>query len=242
MHMKYSSSERGQRPLISAHISACGGDRKDALLRTISGPIQVDTVSGDYLAELNLAWLSSQMAADPSKGYEQSFLPQFKLAANKYIEHRKNGRDIKIAVNAGGLRPQQLAQEIRNVLDSYGPIGQEVKVAWIIGDDVLDLVKGKNSVARGAIRHLSHGTSYDDWGYEPITANAYIGCFGIVEALEKGADIIISGRTTDAGAHQAFGRWWHGWKEDDFDNLALTLVTGHIIECGTYAVASHFFF
>jgi Acyclic terpene utilisation family protein AtuA len=234
--MKYSSSERGTRPIIAAHISACGGDRKDALLRTISGPIPVDAVTGDYLAELNLAWLSTQLADDPTKGYEQSFLPQFELAAPKYVELRKQGWDIKIAVNAGGLRPEQLANKIKTVLNSYGPVGGEVKVAWIIGDNVLHLVKDASSEARGAIRHLSHGTPFDDWGYEPITANAYIGCFGIVEALKRGADIVISGRTTDAGAIQAFGAWWHDWKENDLDNLALTLVTGHIIECGTYVV------
>jgi hypothetical protein len=234
--MKYSSSERGTRPIIAAHISACGGDHKDGLLRTISGAIPVDAVTGDYLAELNLAWLSTQLADDPTKGYEQSFLPQFELAAPKYIELRKQGRDIKIAVNAGGLRPEQLANKIKSVLNSYGPVGEEVKVAWITGDNILHLVKDTSSEARGAIRHLSHGTPFDDWGYEPITANAYIGCFGIVEALKRGADIVISGRTTDAGAIQAFGAWWHDWKETDLDNLALTLVTGHIIECGTYVV------
>jgi hypothetical protein len=71
MAIKYSSSERGTRPIITAHISACGGDRKDALLRTISGSIPVDAISGDYLAELNLAWLSTQLADDDTKGYEQ---------------------------------------------------------------------------------------------------------------------------------------------------------------------------
>lgn len=233
--MKYSSSDRGTRPIVTAHISACGGDRKDALLRTISGEIPIDAISGDYLAELNLAWLSKQLADDPTKGYELSFLPQFELAAPKYVELHKAGRDIKIAVNAGGLRPEQLAKKIKTVLNSYGPVGEEVKVAWITGDNVLHLVKDA-SEARKSIRHLSHGTAFDEWGYEPITANAYIGCFGIVEALKRGADIIISGRTTDAGAIQAFGSWWHDWKEDDLDNLALTLVTGHIIECGTYAV------
>ena len=234
--MKYTSSERGTRPIVIAGISACGGDRLDALLRTISGPTPVDAICGDYLAELNLAWLSSQLADDPSKGYEQTFLPAFKLAADKYIEIRKQGRDLKIAVNAGGLRPQALAKQIRELLDTYGEEGKKVKVAWITGDNVLDQIKDPKSKARASIKHLSYGTTIEEWGYEPITANAYIGCAGIVEALERGADIVIAGRCTDASPVQAFGRWWHGWKEDDFDNLALGLVTGHVIECGTYAV------
>ena len=234
--MKYTSSERGTRPIVIAGISACGGDRLDALLQTISGPTPVDAICGDYLAELNLAWLSSQLADDPSKGYEQSFLPAFKLAADKFIEIRKQGRDMKIAVNAGGLRPHALAKQIRELLDTYGEEGKKVKVAWITGDNVLDQIKDPKSKARASIKHLSYGTTIEEWGYEPITANAYIGCAGIVEALERGADIIIAGRCTDASAAQAFGRWWHGWKEDDFDNLALGLVTGHVIECGTYAV------
>ena len=231
--MQYTSSQRGTRPIVIGGISACGGDRLDALLEILSGPIPVD-------AELNLAWLSSQLADDPSKGYELSFLPAFKLAADKYIELRKQGRDVKVAVNAGGLRPQQLAKQIRELLDTYGETGKQVKVAWVTGDNVLDQIKDKDSKARQAIKHLSYGTPLDDWGYEPITANAYIGCFGIVEALERGADIVIVGRCTDASAVQAFGRWWHGWKEQDFDNLALGLITGHLIECGTYVVPSRF--
>src|SRR5579862_2336540 len=119
--MKFTSSEHGTRPIITAHISACGGDRKDALLRTISGEIPVDAISGDYIAEVNLAWLSSQLAEDPTKGYEQSFLPQVELAAPNYIEWRKKGRDIKIAVNAGGLRPETLVYKIKQVLNNYGP-------------------------------------------------------------------------------------------------------------------------
>jgi hypothetical protein len=236
--MKYSSSERGTRPLILGGISACGGDRLDALRETISGPIQVDAICGDYLAELNLAWLSSQLKDDPSKGYEQSFLPAFKLGADKYIELRKNGRDIKVAVNAGGLRPEQLAKQVRELLDTYGEEGKKVKVAWVTGDDVLDQIKDPKSKARQSIKHLSYGTSIEEWGYEPITANAYIGCFGIVKALEEGADIVIAGRCTDASAAQAFAMWWHGWKEQDFDHLALGLITGHLIECGTYVVCS----
>jgi hypothetical protein len=234
--MKLSSSERGTRPIVIGGIAACGGDRLDAFLRTISGPIQVDAVCGDYLAELNLAWLSKELADDPSKGYEQSFLPAFRIAADKYMELRKLGRDIKVTVNAGGLRPEHLAKEVRDLLDTYGEEGKKVKVAWITGDNVIDQVKDSKSKARTSIKHLSYGTSVDEWGYEPVTANAYIGCFGIVEALERGADIIIAGRCTDASAAQALSRWWHSWKEQDFDNLALGLVAGHLIECGTYVV------
>jgi Acyclic terpene utilisation family protein AtuA len=234
--MKYTSSERGTRPIVIGGISACGGDRSDALLATISGPIPVDAICGDYMAELNLAWLSHELAADPTKGYEQSFLTVFKTAADKYIELRKQGRDIKVAVNAGGLRPQTLAREIRELLDTKGEEGKKVRVAWVTGDNILDQLNDSKSAVAKSIKHLSHGTPLEDWGYESITANAYIGCSGIVEALERGADIIILGRCTDASAAQAFGRWWHGWKEDDFDNLSLGLVTGHLIECGTYVV------
>ena len=80
--MKYTSSERGTRPIVIGGISACGGDRLDALLATISGSIQDDAVCGDYLAELNLAWLSSQLADDPSKGYEQSIINVGRLSIN----------------------------------------------------------------------------------------------------------------------------------------------------------------
>lgn len=236
--MQFTSSERGTRPINIAGISACGGDRLDALLKTISGPIPIDAICGDYLAELNLAWLSKELADDPSKGYEQSFMPAFRLAADKYIELRKGGRDIKIAVNAGGLRPYALAKQLRDFLDTFGEVGKSVKVAWVTGDNVLHQIKDPKSPARTAIKHLSFGTSLEKWGYEPITANAYIGCFGIVESLERGADIVICGRCTDASAAQALSMWWHGWGEQEFDKLALGLITGHLIECGTYVVFS----
>jgi hypothetical protein len=234
--MRFTSSERGTRPINIGGISACGGDRLDALLETISGPIPIDAICGDYLAELNLAWLSKELADDPKKGYEQSFLPAFKIAADKYIELRKGGRDIKIAVNAGGLRPYALAKQLRDFLNTFGDVGKSVKIAWVTGDNILDQIKDPNARARKAIKHLSYGTRLEKWAYEPITANAYIGCFGIVEALEQGADIVICGRCTDASAVQALSMWWHGWREQDFDKLALGLLTGHIIECGTYAV------
>lgn len=235
--MKFTSSERGTRPINIGGISACGGDRLDALLKILSGPIPIDAVCGDYMAELNIAWLSKELADDPTKGYEQSFLNVFKLAADKYLELRKGGRDIKIAVNAGGLRPHSLAKQLRNFLNTYGDVGKSVKIAWVTGDNVLDQIKDPKSEAYASIKHLSYGTSLEEWGYDPIlTANAYIGCSGILEALERGADIIICGRCTDASAAQALSMWWHGWKEQEFDKVALGLVTGHLIECGTYVV------
>ena len=229
----------GKRPIIVSNISACGGDRKDALLRTLEGPIPIDAICGDYLAELNLAWLSEQVKQNLDLGYETSFLPQFKLASNAYMRLRSEGRHVKIAVNAGGLRPWQLAKEVRAHLDTYGDEGKIVKVAYITGDNVLHTLQISPQL-RSTVYHLTHGTSLDKWGYDMITANVYIGCFGIVTALEQGADIVIAGRCTDASAIQAFGCWWHNWDMTNYDKIALGLVTGHVIECGTYCTGGNY--
>ena len=92
---------------------------------------------------------------------------------------RKGGRDIKIAVNAGGLKPQQLAKQIRELLHKYGDVGRSVKVAWVTGDNVLDQLKNPKSSVKASIQHLTYGTSLDEWGYELITANTYTGCCGM---------------------------------------------------------------
>ena len=139
-------------------------------------------------------------------------------------------------VNVGALNLRQLALEINEFLIlEFGDRGKALKIAYVTGDNVLDLVQDPK--IRKSTTHLNTGGTLDSWEYQPIIANAYIGQFGFVAALKAGADIVLAGRTTDAGSTQALATWWYGWDEEDYDNHALGLIAGHLIECGNYVVS-----
>ncbi len=121
-------------------------------------------------------------------------------------------RDVKIVANAGGLNPAGLAQAIE-------ALGTRAKVAYVDGDDL-----------RGRL----------DSHPDALTANAYLGAFGIAHALESGADIVVTGRVTDASVVVGPAIAHHGWKRDSYDELAGAVVAGHVIECGTQATGGNF--
>ncbi|MEU4452201.1 acyclic terpene utilization AtuA family protein [Nocardioides sp. NPDC023903] len=121
-------------------------------------------------------------------------------------------RDVKIVANAGGLNPAGLAQAIE-------ALGTRAKVAYVDGDDL-----------RGRL----------DSHPDALTANAYLGAFGIAHALDSGADIVVTGRVTDASVVVGPAIAHHGWKRDSYDELAGAVVAGHVIECGTQATGGNF--
>lgn len=128
--------------------------------------------------------------------------------------------------NAGALNPRGLAEAVVALLAQQGI---SLKVAWVEGDNIIDRLdelaaKGeKFTHLEGEDRPLS------SWGEKPLTANAYVGARGVHAALEAGADIVISGRCTDASPIIGAAAWWHGWKWDNYDALAGALVAGHCI-------------
>ena len=152
-------------------------------------------------------------------------------------------------MNAGGLNPQALAQEVQSLLLSRG---SNKKVAYVLGDNKL------SDLDTIDVAPLTRATGdFKSWRRkypEIILANAYIGCWGIVRALQEGADIVICGRCTDASTVSGIQRticgakkprkvmgiaaWWHGWTPDDVHNLAGALLSGHLIECGCYVVCN----
>ncbi|KAH7124571.1 hypothetical protein EDB81DRAFT_846896 [Dactylonectria macrodidyma] len=228
------------KPAIKiASVSGYSGDRLDALVKVLSGPIQVDAVVGDYLAEMNLSWRRMEMDQDSLMGADPTFLKTLQ-AASKELGKRIDARTFpKLVVNAGALNPRQLALDTHQFLASeFGNLGKALKIAYITGDNVLDIIR--NPAERQAISHLTTTKTLDSWPYEPNIANAYIGQSGYVAALKAGADVVIAGRTTDASSTQALATWWFGWDERDYDNHAMGLVTGHIIECGNYATGGNF--
>ncbi|KAJ9495732.1 hypothetical protein H2202_008775 [Exophiala xenobiotica] len=235
------TSNESKGPIKIGVISACQGDRADSLLQTLSGPIEVDAIVGDYLAELNLAWHAMQYEKDQSAGYDKGFLRSMELASTKIAERFRAGKPIKFAVNAGALNPVALAKELRKFFDTcLGPEGENIKIVYVSGDNVLHQLK-KDQV-RKSLRHLTGKTTYADWSSDKteVVANVYIGQWGVVKALEEGADVVITGRSTDASTLQALSSWWHGWKPTDYDFIAQSLVTGHVVECGTYVTGGNF--
>jgi hypothetical protein len=143
-------------------------------------------------------------------------------------------RGIKVVSNAGGLDPDSCAEAVAEVA---ARLGLSPRIAFVTGDDVLARLDDLGA----HLAHLETGEPILD-GAGIISANAYLGCWGIVEALSRGADIVITGRTTDAAVVCGPAAWHHGWRRDDWDALAGGVVAGHLIECGTQVTGGNYSF
>ncbi len=221
-----------KRPVRIANCSGFYGDRVAAAAEMVRGG-EIDFLTGDYLAELTMLILWKSKSKDASKGYATTFLTQMEEVLSACVE-----RGIKVVTNAGGLNPAGLANEITELAKK---LGVEVKVAYVEGDDILSsvepIIQSGNSLS-----HLDTGKPLDIDTTPPITANAYLGASGIVSALSHGADIVVTGRVTDASLVVGPAAWWHGWEREDWDRLAGAVVAGHVIECGTQATGGNYAF
>jgi hypothetical protein len=188
------------------------GDRLSAMQEMLEGG-PLDYLTGDYLAELTMLILGRDRMKDPSLGYAKTFVRQMtgSMALAKEL-------GVPIVANAGGLNPAGLAAALRDIAASQG---LDVAVAHVEGDDL-----------RERAAELGFG--------DVLTANAYLGAFGIASALEGGADVVVTGRVTDASlvVGPAIARF--GWAREDLDRLAGAMVAGHVIECGTQATGGNF--
>ncbi|MET7770768.1 acyclic terpene utilization AtuA family protein [Nocardia sp. NPDC005366] len=190
------------------------GDRLGAMREMLEGG-QLDVLTGDYLAELTMLILGRDRMKDPSLGYAKTFVTQIKDCLGLALE-----RGVRIVTNAGGLNPAGLAEKLRTVV---ADLGLDAKIAYVEGDDLL-----------GRAGELGLGA--------PLTANAYLGAWGIVECLDAGADIVVTGRITDASVVVGPAAAHFGWGRTDFDALAGAVVAGHVIECGTQATGGNYAF
>jgi hypothetical protein len=189
------------------------GDRLSAMREMLEGG-QLDVLTGDYLAELTMLILGKDTMKDPSLGYAKTHLRQLEDCMGSALE-----RGVKIVSNAGGLNPAGLADRIREV--SKG-LGLDPAVAHVEGDDV---------------RSLGQEIGLRD---NALTANAYLGGFGIAAALRGGADVVVTGRVTDASLVVGPAVAHFGWTPTSYDELAGAVVVGHILECGTQATGGNF--
>ncbi len=218
------------RPVRIANCSGFYGDRMSALAEMVAGG-PVDVVTGDYLAEVTMLVLAKNRLKKPDGGYARTFLRQLAPVAAAVAERR-----IKVVVNAGGLDPAGLAAATRELL---ADAGVDLAVAHVEGDDLAPRIPAL--LAEGHdLAHLDTGKPFTSWGREPLTANAYLGGFGIAAALAAGADIVVTGRVADASLVAGAAAWWWRWTPDDLDALAGAVVAGHVIECGAQATGGNF--
>ncbi|CAM3770010.1 acyclic terpene utilization AtuA family protein [Tsukamurella ocularis] len=202
------------RTISIANVSGFYGDRAAAIGEMLAGP-RVDYITGDYLAELTMLILGRDRLKDADLGYAKTFLRHLTPHLGLLAE-----RGTKVVVNAGGLNPGGLAAAVEKAVAESGT---DLKVGWVDGDDLL---------ARSAELGVPNA----------VTANAYLGAFGIADCLAAGADIVITGRVTDASVILGPAIAEFGWQRTDFDALAGAVAAGHIIECGTQATGGNYAF
>ena len=213
--MTSSSGARGSA--ASVRIGNCSGfygDRHSAMREMLVGG-ELDYVTGDYLAELTMLILGRDRMKHPERGYAKTFLTQLEECLGLASD-----RGVRIVANAGGLNPAGLADAVRALAER---LGVPVRVAHVDGDDL-----------SARAEELGLG--------KPLTANAYLGAWGIVDCLNDGADIVVTGRVTDASVTVGPAAAHFGWQRTDYDRLAGAVVAGHVIECGIQATGGNFSF
>jgi hypothetical protein len=176
---------------------------------------ELDYVTGDYLAELTMLILGRDRMKHPERGYAKTFLTQLEECLGLASD-----RGVRIVANAGGLNPAGLADAVRALAER---LGVPVRVAHVDGDDLSPRAE-----------ELGLG--------KPLTANAYLGAWGIVDCLNDGADIVVTGRVTDASVTVGPAAAHFGWQRTDYDRLAGAVVAGHVIECGIQATGGNYSF
>lgn len=201
-------------PVRIGNCSGFYGDRLSAMQEMLTGG-DLDYLTGDYLAELTMLILARDRAKAPERGYAKTFLKQLEECLGLALD-----RGVRIVANAGGLNPAGLADAVRGLAQR---LGLTVNVAHVEGDDLLPRA--------------------DELGFGSVlAANAYLGAWGIAECLNAGADVVVTGRVTDASVIVGPAAAHHGWQRTDYDRLAGAIAAGHVIECGAQATGGNYAF
>ena len=243
----HNNNNNGKRPIRIGGASGGFTDRQRAILSLAK--CDVDVIVGDWMSECTMSWHgaakheimrstkgvadnNNKPASDRVGLFDPSFMGSF-TPALPYLQEK----GIKVAVNAGASDTEMLA---KLVAETVREKGLDLKVAWIEGDDVMETVtrlmkKGER------FENICFGGELKDWGFEPVAAQCYLGGAGIAEAFRRGADIVICGRVADAAPTIGAAMWWHGWDRDkDLDELAGSLVAGHLVECSSYVCGGYY--
>ncbi|OQV03598.1 hypothetical protein CLAIMM_08620 [Cladophialophora immunda] len=226
-----------RRPVRVAGASGGVFDRIRAISDLAKNP-NVDVIIGDWMSEMNMTARATQkldsktaVQGESDAPYEGTFIEALEPAI---LDIARTGK--KVAVNAGASAIEEMARKVQELCKGKGV---DLKVSWITGDDVTETVQAL--LARGdQFLSLPSDLPIQDWGWEPVCAQCYLGGAGIAEALATGADIVICGRVSDASPVLGAAMWWHGWGRGDFSRLAQALIAGHLIECSTYVTGGYY--
>ncbi len=203
------------------------GDLLTAPIDQVRGG-QIDYLMLDYLAEVTMSIMQKQRARDPNAGYAKDFVSLMREILPDCVE-----KNIKVLSNAGGVNVQGCAEAIRDAAKELGLSGQ-VKIGVVTGDDILPRLQ--EFLDGGvAINNMETGESLSEVLDKVQSANVYLGAKPLVEALDKGAQVIVGGRLTDTGLTLAPLMHEFGWTFEDWNKVATGTIAGHIIECGAQA-------
>ncbi|MGK2962713.1 MAG: acyclic terpene utilization AtuA family protein [Gemmatimonadaceae bacterium] len=200
------------------------GDSLDAPRQQVEGG-DIDYLMLDYLAEVTMSILQKQMERDPAMGYARDFVGAIESVMTGVME-----RGVRVIANAGGVNPPACAAAIRALAPS-GQSAEKLRIAVVTGDDLL----GRLDELIGAghpLANMDNGEPLSTVRDRVLSANAYIGSEPIVEGLSRGANVVITGRSTDTALTMAPLRHEFGWGATDWNKLAAGIIAGHIIECG----------
>ncbi len=217
-------------PIRIANCSGFFGDRLSGAREMVEGG-PIDVLTGDWLAELTMLILSRIRAKNPGRGFAGTFVTQMEQVMGTCLD-----RGVRVVSNAGGLDPAGCADAVHEVA---GKLGLSPTIAFVDGDDLMPRIG--ELVEAGALQPFQEGATLGNV-LRFLTANAYLGCWGIVEALQRGGDIVITGRVTDAAVACGPAAWHHGWRRDDWNALAGAVVAGHVIECSAQATGGNYSF
>ncbi|MGH7517142.1 MAG: acyclic terpene utilization AtuA family protein [Gemmatimonadales bacterium] len=200
------------------------GDWLEAPVRQVEGG-PIDYLMMDYLAEVTMSIMQKQRSRDPSLGYARDFPPLMERILPAVVQH-----GVRVTSNAGGVNPRGCAERVLEAARRLG-LGGKVRVGLVSGDDILPRLD--ELMASGhELRDMDTGRPLSDVRAKVVSANAYLGMAPVVEALDRGANVVVTGRVTDTGL--TLGPLVHefGWPRESWDLIAAGTVAGHIIECG----------
>jgi hypothetical protein len=198
------------------NISGSPCDKRDTIAKAAAMDEHIDVLVGDWMSELNVPTRAYNVANGLGVAYEETFLKALEPALDNIAK-----KGIKLAANAGTVATKELYDVVVNMVAEKK---LDLTVAWIEGDAVLDLVKDDLKKDPKKFVHISAGKSLDQWGFDPLFAQCYLGGMGIAMAFKAGADIVICGRVADASPIIGAAAWWHNCKPYFPTNLLLPSV------------------
>lgn len=206
------------------------GDDPDALANQVRGG-DLDFITIDYLAEITMSIMNKQMSRNPESGYARDFLKHLEPVFEDVMN-----RGIRIITNAGGVNPEACVKALMQLAASKG---LSPKIAVVDGDNIYNSIDELSDQGVD-FSNMETGEPYDLIKGKILSANLYFGAKPVVEALDNGADIVITGRVTDTGITLATMMHSFKWADDDYDKLAAGIVAGHILECGAQSTGGNF--